>query len=217
VKRILTALFVALPLSLVALPAAAQDTPSYSQGQNSAEDDSQIRGRITGFDGNYNIRVTDERGYADNVELHEGTIINPTGLTLEPGMVVSILGYNAGSYFAANEIDTPYVEQGGDPYYQGHPWNYYGPSVELGFFFGNTGWWHGDAFGGGNQFRGGARVFSGPGPGGGAVRGTYHGGTFQGRAYVASPERGGYHESATSRRAPAPARAPAESHGEERH
>ena len=59
-------------------------------------DDQQIRGRISSFDGGYNLTVADERGFTDNVQLHDGTIINPTGLTLAPGMVVSILGYNAG-------------------------------------------------------------------------------------------------------------------------
>jgi hypothetical protein len=67
-------------------------------------------------------------------------VINPTGLTLAPGMVVSIDGYNAGGYFAANEVDTPYTYYEGVPYYYGHPWFYYGPSVSLGFFFGGGGW-----------------------------------------------------------------------------
>jgi len=194
VKLILTALAFALPLSLTVLPAAAQAPPTYAQQQAAPADDAQIRGRVTGFDGNYNLRVTDENGYADNVELHEGTIINPTGLTLEPGMVVSILGYNAGSYFAANEIDTPYSYESGVPYYGGRPWNTYGPSVELGFYFGNTGWWHGDAFGGENRFAGGARVYTNV-----QVRNTYRGGSFQGRAYVAPPERGGYRAQAAAR------------------
>jgi hypothetical protein len=188
-KIILAALILGLPLAIVAQPAIAQDQPSYARTQNAPdEDDGQIRGRITGFDGAYNVRVTDENGYADNVELHEGTIINPTGLTLAPGMIVSVLGYNAGPYFAANEIDTPYSYDNGVPYYGGHPWDFYGPSIQLGFFFGNTGWWHGDRFGGENQFRGGARVYTNAN-----VRQTYRGGNFQGRAYVAPPERGGYH------------------------
>ena len=63
--------------------------------------------------------VRDVRGYVDNVTLHQGTIINPTGLTLAPGMVVSILGYNAGPFFAANEVDTPYTYTYGVPYYAG--------------------------------------------------------------------------------------------------
>ena len=90
--------------------ALAQDAPSYAQpaGPPVAED-GQIQGRISSFDGGYNLIVQDDRGYADNVQLHDGTIINPTGLTLAPGMVVSILGYNEGPYFAANEVDTPYT------------------------------------------------------------------------------------------------------------
>jgi len=190
-KPILAALLFALPFALTAPPVAAQTAPTYAQEQNPAGDDAQIRGRIRAFDGDYSVQVTDENGYSDNVELHEGTIINPTGLTLAPGMVVSILGYNAGSYFAANEIDTPYSYDAGVPYYGGHPWDYYGPSVQLGFFFGNTGWWHGDRFGNENEFHGGAHVFAN-----GNVRQTYRGGNFQGRAYVAAPERGGYHSTA---------------------
>ncbi len=106
--------------------------------------------------------MRDEQGYVDNVQLHQGTIINPTGLTLAPGMVVSILGYNAGPFFAANEIDTPYTFYAGAPYYQGHPWSYYGPTVSLGFFFGNPGscWWHGNVLVGTPRFVGGARFYN---------------------------------------------------------
>jgi len=173
--------------------AQAQDVPSYAQQPESEYNgggDQQIRGRITSFDGGYSLTVRDERGYDDNVELHDGTIINPTGLTLEQGMVVSILGFNAGSYFAANEVDTPYTFYGGAPYYAGHPWAYYGPSVSLGFFFTNTAWWHGDYFYGPHQFAGGARVYTTV-----HVNNVYgdHDGAYHGRMYVAPPERGGYH------------------------
>jgi hypothetical protein len=102
-------------------------------------------------------------------------------------MVVSIMGYNAGQYFAANEVDTPYTYYSGIPYYAGHPWNYYGPSISLGFFFGNAGWWHGGGFGGGYRFVGGARVYNNV-----RVNSVYRGGAYQGRNYVAPPERGGY-------------------------
>ena len=187
-KNPLAALAAALILA-APLAAHAQDVPSYaSQGPS---DDAQIRGRIANFDGAYNLQVRDDKGYIDNVVLHPGTIINPTGLTLAPGMVVSILGFNAGPYFAANEIDTPYTYQANVPYYGGHPWNYYGPSVNIGFFFGNTGWWHGETFGGPTRFVGGARVYTNV-----RVNSTYRGGTFQGRTYVAPPERGGYHAQA---------------------
>jgi hypothetical protein len=189
VNKVFTAALAALALSIPAIPAFAQDAPpSYAQP---TQDDLQIRGRIVDFDGGYNVSVRDDQGNIDNVQLHEGTIINPTGLTLAPGMVVSILGFNGGSYFAANEIDTPYAVTAGVPYYLGRPWNAYGPSVSLGFFFGNVGWWgHGGAFVGPARFVGSARVFTNV-----RVTNAYavRGGAFQGRTYVAPPERGGYH------------------------
>ncbi len=67
-----------------------------------------IHGRIDRFSGKYHIDVRDDRGFIDSVELHQGTVINPTGLALQPGMPVTIRGYNRGSTFAANEIDAPY-------------------------------------------------------------------------------------------------------------
>jgi hypothetical protein len=87
-KRILgslTALCLALPIA-----AQAQSVPSYATPQYST--DLNIAGRITSFDGGYELRVRDERGYIDNVRLRPGTVINPTGLSLAPGMVVNILG-----------------------------------------------------------------------------------------------------------------------------
>jgi hypothetical protein len=130
------ALILAAPLA-----ASAQDVPSYA-----ADADQQIHGRIANFDGGYNLQVRDANGYVDNVQLHDGTIINPTGLTLAPGMVVSIDGFNSGSFFDANEIDTPYSIDEGVPFYEGHAWNYYGPSIDLDFFFGSGSWWHGGGY-----------------------------------------------------------------------
>ena len=140
------------------LAAAAQEAPSYAQSVASA--DEQIRGRVVAFDGAYDLTVRDERGFDDNVALHPGTIINPTGLTLAPGMVVSVIGYNEGQDLAANEIDTPYDVDAGVPYFGGHAWNYYGPSIDLGFFFGNTGWWHGNDFAGAYHYDRGERVYA---------------------------------------------------------
>ena len=102
-------------------------------------------------------------------------------------MIVSILGYNAGPFFAANEVDTPYTFDYGVPYYGGHPWWYYGPSISLGFFFGNTGWWHGGYFRGGYHYYGHARVYDRA-----PVGRLYYGGAFHGRSYVAPRDRGGY-------------------------
>jgi hypothetical protein len=149
------ALTLAAPLS-----ARAQDIPSYAQ----QAPDEQIRGYVESFDGGYNLAVRDERGFIDNVQLHDGTIINPTGVTLEPGMVVSIVGENDGDFLSANEIDTPYdvnADDGGIAYYDGRPWDYYiGPSFGLSFFFGNVGWWHGNDFHGGFHYNGGARIYN---------------------------------------------------------
>ena len=147
-KQLLAA---AAALTLAApIAAQAQEVPSYAAVQ-SDQQDQQIQGRVTAFDGAYNLSVLDNNGYSDNIQLHDGTIINPTGLTLEPGMIVNVLGYNAGPAFDANEIDTPYVFENAVPYYLGHPWEYYGPTIGLGFFFGNTGWWHGPHGGGWNR------------------------------------------------------------------
>jgi hypothetical protein len=184
--KLLTALAAALILA-TPLAAQAQMAPSYSESA-AGDGEAQIHGRILSFDGGYSVQVRDEKGYVDNVQLHQGTIINPTGLTLAPGMVVSIMGYNAGSYFAANEIDTPYTFYAGYPYYAGHPWNYYGPGISLGFFFGNAGWWHGSAFYGPPRFVGGARYYSNM-----HVNTIYHGGGFVGHNYVAPAARGGYY------------------------
>ena len=185
----------ALSLLVVPLAAGAQDVPTYAQPAapppayappSYATQDQQIHGRIVAFDGGYNLQVRDDRGYLDNVQLHPGTVINPTGLTLAPGMVVSVNGYNAGPYFAANEVDTPYVLYGAVPYYLGHPWYYYGPSISLGFFFGNAGWWHGGWYGHPVGAYGGVRVYNRP-------VGAYRGGAWQGRNYVAPAARGGYY------------------------
>ncbi|MGD0475131.1 MAG: hypothetical protein ABSB70_18220 [Candidatus Velthaea sp.] len=185
----LTAVCLALPIA-----AQAQDVPSYAAQQYS--DDQNIHGRVLSFDGDYGLSVRDEQGYVDNVELHPGTIINPIGLTLAPGMVVSILGYNAGSYFAANEVDTPYQFSNAVPYYGGHPWDYYGPSISLSFFFGNAGWWHGGSFNGGYRYAGGARVYNNVNV---HVSDVYRGtpGQFHGRNYVAPAEHGGYYSRAS--------------------
>ncbi len=165
------------------------DTPSYA----TPDGDQQVRGRVVSFNGGYDLTVRDERNYIDHVRLHEGTIINPTGLTLESGMIVDVLGYNAGSYFAANEIDTPYTFYDAEPYYLGHPWNYYGPSYGLNFFFGPDEYWYNR-----QVFHG--RYYYGHPPGGriypyAHVAPIYqgHGGTFHGRDVVAPHEMGGYH------------------------
>ena len=113
-------------------PAMADGVPpSYATAEQT------IHGRIASVNGAYSITVNDDQGYQDNVQLHHGTIINPTGLTLGAGMSVTIIGYNGGSYFEANEIDTPY--------------NYYGPRPTVVYY--GPGWWYpGYAYGYGPSY-----------------------------------------------------------------
>lgn len=140
VKPLVAAVAFALAASLGAQTAKAQPVPSQtlpSYAQPSSEQT--IHGRINSIADAFHITVLDDKGYLDNVQLHRGTIINPTGLTLAGGMSVTIMGYNAGDHFDANEIDTPYTwtEPVPVPVYYGPGWWYpgyvygYGPSFEL--------------------------------------------------------------------------------------
>lgn len=65
-----------------------------------------VRGTISSFDGRYALHVRDDRGFFDNVRLIRGTIINPRGEPLEPGMRVVIRGRNRGIALVALRIDT---------------------------------------------------------------------------------------------------------------
>ena len=123
-----------LAVGVLSAQAALAQVPSYARGSG----EQSIAGRVISINGTWNISVRDDNGYIDSVELHQGTIINPTGLTLGPGMRVMILGYNAGSVFEANEIDTPYHAVAVPvPVYYGPGWWYpgyaygYGPSFSL--------------------------------------------------------------------------------------
>ncbi|HTJ25815.1 MAG TPA: hypothetical protein VMA36_06595 [Candidatus Limnocylindria bacterium] len=141
----------ALAIAGLALPlaASAQDVPSYAQPASASSDET-ITGRIASIDGTFNITVDDARGFSDNVALYQGTIINPTGLTLESGMDVTIEGYADGSQFVANEIDTPYQLSGPAPAptYYGPGWWYpgfaygYGPAFSVGIVFAGGNAWH---------------------------------------------------------------------------
>lgn len=102
--------------------------------------ETQLRGTITAQPGKYDLHVQERNGNVDDVRLHPGTIINPTGLTLRPGMRVTILGNLQGETFAANEIDTPYhvaYVEPVEPAYWGGGFGWGGP------FWGGRfgGWW----------------------------------------------------------------------------
>jgi len=125
--------------------ASAQSAPPYAYANGQ---DQQIQGTIASIDGTWNITVTDGNGYDDSIALHQGTVINPTGLTLEPGMQVTIDGYPDGSNFDADEIDTPYGYSGPAPvavyygpgdWYPGYAYGW-GPSFSLVFDLSGRRW-----------------------------------------------------------------------------
>ncbi len=122
--------------ALFAMPAAAnaQNAPSYATSGDPA-----IRGIVSSVDGKYQIHVRDRRGYIDNVSLHQGTVINPTGLPLAPGEQVTIYGRPSGSAFLANEIDVP-AAIAYDPYGYGAEYGY--PGYGYGYGYG-PGWAYG--------------------------------------------------------------------------
>ena len=132
-------------IALLSLPAVGlaqdQQMPSYAIRRVET-----IHGTITGFDGKYTLYVRDVKGYVDHVSLHDGTIINPTGIRLQSGYPVTITGHADGSSFAADEIDTPYrkVYAAGYPYaypYYGPYYPYWGPvGLRVGFGWGWGRW-----------------------------------------------------------------------------
>jgi hypothetical protein len=123
-------------------PSAAQDLPSYARPAAAPATPSEtIHGRIVAVNGAFRLTLADDRGFNDDIALQQGTIINPTGLTLAVGMTVSIRGYNAGDTFSATEIDTGYDYSGPAPvpayygpgyWYPGFAYGY-GPAFSLGF------------------------------------------------------------------------------------
>ena len=109
--RLQTRIFVVLlafAVAAVPLDALAQsgptDMPSYA-APVSGSDEETIHGHIASVDDADTLHVSDDRGFVDNVQLQQGTIINPSGTRLLPGMIVTIAGVNRGSVFAANQID----------------------------------------------------------------------------------------------------------------
>jgi hypothetical protein len=116
VKHILTVSVIATSLALP-YRAWAAETPSYAAPSG----EQTIHGTITAFHGKYGVNVRDEHGYVDSIALHQGTVINPTGLALQQGMPVTIVGHGDGDVFAANEIDVP-VQYVTSPYPAYGPW-----------------------------------------------------------------------------------------------
>lgn len=94
----------ALMIAALALPAAVRaDSDSYALRSG----DQTLHGVITSIDGKYGLTVRTDRAVTDNVMLHRGTVIDPTGLQLRPGMQVTIAGHPDANAFDANKIDAP--------------------------------------------------------------------------------------------------------------
>jgi hypothetical protein len=113
---------IAAALALLPVAGLAQNNaplPTYARPAGET-----IKGTIRNFDGKYKLYVRDTRGYIDDVTLHDGTIINPTGIRLQSGFPVTITGHTNGSTFEADVIDTPFKISYAYPYY-GYP--SYGP------------------------------------------------------------------------------------------
>jgi hypothetical protein len=124
--RLLPVVAIILEVGAAQAAASAQPLPSYAVQEQT------IHGTVAHFDGQYTMYVYDDRGYTDRVLLHQGTVINPTGIRLESGFAVTIAGHPSGNAFIANEIDTPYHYRA----YYGYGRPYYGPVIGLGFGFG---------------------------------------------------------------------------------
>jgi hypothetical protein len=124
-KAVKSAAFAGIVVLLLPLAALARP-PSYAQLLH----EQKISGVITSLSGKYGLQIHDNRGYFDKVEMHQGTVITPTGLTLQPGMRVRIYGEPENGTFMANEIDTPYHLQAYVPV----PGPYWGPYWGAGFW-----------------------------------------------------------------------------------
>jgi hypothetical protein len=156
--------------STLTLQAKASADPRPSYAANSGET---IHGRISSLSGKYDVYVRDDRGYVDHVVLHDGTVINPTGLELAAGETVTIAGRTDGGVLRADEIDTPYSYDeesngydgpqddyqygAGYPYGYGYPYAYGYPGYG-GIYFGGgdygRGYYGHGSYGGGSYNRG---------------------------------------------------------------
>jgi hypothetical protein len=178
-----TALCLVVPAAASAQQSPYGGQPSYAQPAPTYARQNGISGTITGFDGQWIVYMHDDKGYTDHITLHQGTIINPTGIKLLEGMRVTIYGYADGPTFQANQINvasspySPYYTADGNPAYGygyggygygaygygGYPyyggWPYFGLGINWGWGWG-WGWpgwggyWGGCCYGGYYPYRG---------------------------------------------------------------
>ncbi len=109
-----------LALGLSPAVALAQNVPSYAvpvtaQPPAPPADQETIRGTISSIDNNGGLQLNDDRGFIDSVQIQPNTIINPGGVQLKSGMVVTIGGAAQGQVFAANHIDVAMNGPSGPP------------------------------------------------------------------------------------------------------
>ena len=105
-------LFVTLiTLALAGAPAAAfaqavpPGAPSYAVPAP-PDNRETIHGRVASFDPNSgNLQLNDDRGFVDNVQFGQNTVVRPRDAQLRPGTVVTIVGSAQGSAFAADTVD----------------------------------------------------------------------------------------------------------------
>jgi hypothetical protein len=105
-KRLVTALLAGAVTAGTTLmgaiaPAAAQTyyQPPPVRAEARARE---VRGIVTSFY-RYNMSIS-SRGQNVPVQLHQGTIIEPTGAAMQPGMRVTLRGYWTNGVFVANRI-----------------------------------------------------------------------------------------------------------------
>lgn len=101
-RNVLTGLALAAvlagPLATAPLAASAQ---MYGGGQSMGmQDHHHVMGRVASFSG-YDLRLDDGR----RVQLHQGTVINPTGWTIRPGQRVAVTGSWVQGRFQADRIN----------------------------------------------------------------------------------------------------------------
>jgi hypothetical protein len=104
-KRLISS---AAVLAALVLPVAASaDAPNHAAPSGHQT----IQGVIRSIDGKYGLTVRVGQGLLDSVTTRQGTIINPTGLQLQPGMRVAIAGHADGDTFEADRIvGSPFTE-----------------------------------------------------------------------------------------------------------
>jgi hypothetical protein len=219
VAAALTGLMLPVAAAAQLVPSSAYAVPEQTQTQ-ADQDQSQSPGEITGeiasVDGPFNIRVADDQGFLDEVQLRPGTVIIPNGLQLAVGMHITVEGYvDENGVFQADQVDAqyPYAGEPPPPAYYGPGWWYpgfaygYGPAYCLALDgsgsddlvqrpFSHTAPWNGNTWNGngwaGHPYTG---VYAHRPPPiahvGGGYRGPTAGGTSHGYGYAGGSRGGG--------------------------